>query len=82
MTILIKIGGKTEKENVDIPGLLNCRAGGNFIDQNYARKSGFKIQQLEQPLKAFNVDGMENKHGTIKSFVDLDFTIFGRRRNT
>jgi len=43
-----------------------------LIDQNYARKSGFKIQQLEQPLKAFNVDGMENKCGTIKSFVDLN----------
>ena len=79
MTILIKISGKTEKENVDTPGLLDSGAGGKFIDQNYARKSGFKIQQLEQPLKAFNIDGMENKRGTIKSFVDLDLTIFGKR---
>ena len=54
-------------------------AGGKFIDQNYARKSGFKIQQLEQPLKAFNVDGTENKHRIIKSFVDLDLAIFGKR---
>jgi len=58
---------------------LDSRAGGKFIDQNYARKSGFKIQQLEKPLKAFNVDGTENKCGTIKNFVDLDLTIFGRR---
>jgi len=56
MTILIKISGKTDKENVNTPGLLDSGAGGKFIDQNYARKSGFKIQQLEQPLKAFNVD--------------------------
>jgi len=82
MTIPIKISGKTEKENVDTPGLLDSRAGGKFIDQNYARKSGFKIQQLEQLLKAFNVDGMENKCRTIKTFVDLDLIIFGRRRNT
>jgi len=82
MTIPIKISGKTEKENVDTPGLLDSKAGGKFIDQNYTRKSGFKIQQLEQPLKAFNVDGMENKRGTIKSFMDLDLTIFGKRRNT
>jgi len=82
MTIPIKISGKTEKENVDTPGLLDSGAGGKFIDQNYARKSGFKIQRLEQPLKAFNVDGTENKRGTIKSFVDLDLTIFGKRRNT
>ena len=59
MTILIKISGKTEKENVDTPGLIDSRAGGKFIDQNYARKSGFRIQQLEQPLKAFNIDGTE-----------------------
>ena len=82
MTIPIKISGKFEKENVDTPGLLDSGAGGNFIDQNYARKPGFKIQQLEQLLKAFNVDGTENKCRTIKSFVDLDLTIFGRRRNT
>jgi len=29
MTIPIKISGKTEKENVDTPGLLDSRAGGN-----------------------------------------------------
>jgi len=63
MTIPIKISGKTEKENVDTPGLLDSGAGGKFIDQNYTRKSGFKIQQLEQTLKAFNVDGTENKCG-------------------
>jgi len=82
MTIPINISGKSEKENVDTPGLLDSGAGGKFIDQNYARKSGFKIQQLEQSLKAFNVDGTENRRGTIKSFVDLDPTIFGKRRNT
>jgi len=82
MTIPIKISGKTEKESVETPGLLDSGAGGKFIDQNYTRKSGFKIQQLEQPLKAFYVDGTENKRGTIKSFVDLDLTIFGKRRNT
>jgi len=82
MTIPIKISEKIEKENVNTPGLLDSGAGGKFIDQNYTRKSGFKIQQLEQPLKAFNVDGTENKRGTIKSFVDLDLTIFGKRGNT
>jgi len=82
MTITIKISRKTEKENADTPGLLDSGAGGKFIDQNYTRKSGFKIQQLEQPLKAFNVDGTENKRRTIKIFVDLDLIIFGKRRNT
>ena len=62
MTIPIKINGKTEEENVDTPRPLDSGAGGKFMDQTYAKKSGFKIQQLEQPLKAFNVDGTENKH--------------------
>ena len=82
MTIPISISGTTEKENVDAPGFLDSGAGGKFIDQNYARNSGFEIQTLKEPLKVFNVDGTENKRGTIKSFVDLDLTIFGRRRNT
>jgi len=54
MTILIKFSRKIEKENVNTPRLLDSGAGGKFIDQNNARKPGFKIQQLEQPLKAFN----------------------------
>jgi len=71
MTIPIKISGKTEKENVDTPGLLDSGAGGKFIDQNYARKSGFKIQRLEQPLKAFNIDGTENKRGEMTTLDQL-----------
>jgi hypothetical protein len=44
-----------------------------FIDQNYARNCN--IQQLDEPVKAYNVDGTKNKKGTIKSFVDLEFYI-------
>ena len=48
--------------------LIDCGAGGMFINQNFAKK--FKIKNLEKPIKAFNVDGTENKKGTIKSYVD------------
>ena len=61
MIIPIQISGKTERENVETLGLIDSGAGGKFIDQKYARKSGFEIQKLEEPLKAFNVDGTENK---------------------
>ena len=53
--------------------LIDCGTGGMFIDQNFAKK--FKIENLEKPIKAFNVDGIENKKGTIKSYVDLEFQI-------
>jgi len=39
---------------------------------------GFEIHQLETPLRAYNVDGTENKRGTIKTFVKLALNINGR----
>ena len=30
---------------------------------------------MDEPIKAFNVDGTENKKGTIKSYVDLEFQL-------
>jgi len=67
--IRIALGDK----NVETPSMIDSGAGGTFIDQNYARK--FNVQNLDEPVKAFNVDGTENKKGTIKSYVDLEFYI-------
>jgi len=71
-----------EKETVETLGLIDSGAGGKFIDQNYAKNSGFTIQKLDEPLTARNVDGTKNKQGTITSFVDLDLTINGRTKKT
>ena len=54
-----------------IETLIDSGAGGTFIDQNFARN--FEIKHLDQPVKAYNVDGTENKKGLIKSYVDLEF---------
>jgi len=79
LSIPIQISGKTEKETVKTLALIDSGAGGEFIDQNYAKNSGLDIQQLEKPLKVFNVDGTSNKRGTIKYFVLLDITVNGRQ---
>src|ERR1700678_3061182 len=63
--------GKT----VETPALVDSGAGGKFIDQNFARNSKMDVYNLEKPMKALNVDGTENKPGTIKQYVDLTFTI-------
>ena len=42
----------------------------------------FKIHKLETPLRAYNVDGTENKRGTIKTYVNLDLEINGRKTTT
>ena len=43
--------------------LIDIGAGGKFLDQNYAKESGFTLENLEEPLMAWNMDGMENKEG-------------------
>ena len=48
-----------DEETVEIPALIDSGAGGKFIDQNFAKQ--FKINKLDKRLKAYNVDGMENK---------------------
>ena len=70
-SIFIPIEIGSSKQNIET--LIDCGAGGLFIDQNFSRK--FKVEYLEEPIKAFNVDGTKNKKGTIKSYVDLEFRI-------
>ena len=40
---------------------IDSGAGGRFIDQNYAKRMGFKMHKLEKPLHAYNMDGTKNK---------------------
>ena len=51
--------------------MINCGAGGAFIDQNFAKK--FEQKKLDCPLTARNVNGTINKKGTIEKYVDLEF---------
>ena len=64
-----------EKDTTETDSLLDSGAGGVFMDQNYARQLHLDIKMLDNPVKARNVDGTENKRGTIKSYVDLQFKI-------
>ena len=66
-------------ENVKTLGLIDSRAGGKFIDQNFTKESGFKTLKLEEPLRVLNVDGTKNKRGTIKDYVELNLEINGRK---
>ena len=67
-------------QNVETLALIESGAGGKFINQNYVRKLRVKIQKLEQPLIARNVDGTRNKKGEITSFVHLDLIINRRTK--
>jgi Retroviral aspartyl protease len=73
--VLINIG--LSKQNVKT--LINSGAGGLFIDQNFAKN--FEINYLDKPVKAYNVDGTENKQGTINAYVNLEFKLGDRKFN-
>jgi hypothetical protein len=54
-----------KNEPIETQPLVDSGAGGIFMDQNYAWKHGFNLTKLEYPITARNVDGTENKQGTI-----------------
>ena len=40
----------TEERSMETLRLIDSGAGGKFIDQNYAKRMGFKTHKLEKPL--------------------------------
>jgi hypothetical protein len=56
-----------------IETLIDSGAGGLFINQNFAKN--FDINYLNKPVKAYNVDGTENKQGMINAYVNLEFSL-------
>ena len=79
LSVPIAIENTEKNETIETLGLIDSGAGGKFIDQNFARNAGFKMQELKEPITARNVDGTENKKGKITTFVDLKMTINGRK---
>jgi hypothetical protein len=73
ISIPIEIG--LNKRTVET--LIDSSAGGLFIDQNYAKN--FDINYLDELVKAYNVDGTENRRGTINAYVNLEFSL-GKRK--
>src|SRR6266576_367334 len=51
--------------------LLDLGATENFMDLTYARWMKLPIKSMPHPRKLYNIDGMENKAGEVKFFVDL-----------
>ena len=69
------------KKSVETLGLIDSGAGGKFIDQNYAKRMKFRMHELEQPLLVRNVDGTENKKGTVRNYVNLNLEINERKHH-
>jgi Retroviral aspartyl protease len=82
MTVDILISGESlgQKKIVEATTLLDTRAGGKFINQNFVRNQKIETKELKYPIKVFNVDGTPNKWGTITKYTRLDLTINGQTR--
>ena len=56
-------------KNVDIElstnALIDSGAQGKLMDKNFARENGIAVTPLKKPIVVYNVDGTENKEGTI-----------------
>ena len=81
MNLPIKLLSEKQKEiEIIEEGFLDCGAGGKFIDQNYTRMKGIKMDALKEPIQVYNVDGTPNKRGTIRYYVDLKIKVHGQTR--
>ena len=76
LSIPLKI--RTESETVETNALLDSGAGGEFIDQNYAKTLNLPLKTLDKLIPAISVDATLNKKGTIKHYVNLELEILGQ----
>ena len=54
-----------------IKALLDSRATGNFIDQDFVCIKGINTQSISRPIPVYNVDGSPNEAGQISEVVDV-----------
>ena len=69
---------KSGNKNVETKALLDTGAGGKFIDQNFVLWNNLRMHKLAKPITVYNVDGTENKTGTITWYVDVNLQIGNR----
>jgi Retroviral aspartyl protease len=66
---------KESKETVNTNTLLDCGAGGVFMDQKFTDCNAIRMTLLKKPILAKNVDRTPNKNGTITHSVTINLTV-------
>jgi len=69
MTLCIFIHSKSKR--AETVALLDSGATENFMNIRYAQKMELPIQRLTEERRLFNVDGTQNKAGSLKYFTDV-----------
>ena len=66
-------------EGVTVDVLLNSRATGLFMNKEFVKKKGLRMEKLERPVKVTNVDGTHNSGGDITHKVTCNIYYKGHR---
>jgi len=67
----IEVSTTDTSEVHSVKALLDSRATGNFIDQDFVRTKGINTQSISCPIPVYNVDGSPNEAGQISEVVDV-----------
>ena len=73
---------RTSNKTVETQALIDSGAAGSFIDFNFTERNNLPLIPLEDAITAYNMDGTENKKGTIQFKVDLPLKINARKFRT
>ena len=71
MHIPVSLSHPGSKTTVGTRALIDCGAGGKFIDSRFVKKHNLPTTRLSKPIPVFNVDGTPNKKGTIREYSSL-----------
>ena len=63
------------KIDTQMKAWIDSGAEGKFIDQNFAQSIRTNNIQQKEPILVLNVDGTQNKQGTITHYMELNMTI-------
>jgi len=79
--VIVKIGleGIDTQKEITVEALLDSRVTGLVISSEFARKKGFKLKKIENPIYVRNVDGTFNKEGPIENTVEVNIYYQGHR---
>ena len=66
ITLRVTLVGKKSGHEISARALLDSRAEGIIIDQDFATRNNLTLRTLVNPLPVINVDGTLNKRGSVK----------------
>jgi len=67
----VEIGTTDTSELHSVKALLDSRATGSFINQDFVHSKGMNVRTLSRNIPVFNVDGSPNETGQISKIVDV-----------